>query len=141
MIRLRKKRDLEEISAASMSDIAFLLLVFFMVASVFYVKEGIMSSLPKKESAPRKVERDNVYIFLISGKQVRLKHPSFGEKSFADVNELTGELEALEIANLSDRFALISTEDKASVQDVVNVLGAVRKRGFLKISLQKYHGG
>ncbi|HNF14718.1 MAG TPA: biopolymer transporter ExbD, partial [Leptospiraceae bacterium] len=31
MISLKKKVELEEISAASMSDMAFLLLVFFMV--------------------------------------------------------------------------------------------------------------
>ncbi|PJZ32530.1 biopolymer transporter ExbD, partial [Leptospira hartskeerlii] len=38
MIQLKKKRGLEEISASSMSDIAFLLLVFFMVTAVFFVK-------------------------------------------------------------------------------------------------------
>lgn len=53
MVRLRKKTQLEEISSASMSDVAFLLLVFFMVASVFYVKEGLSSSLPKKDSQPQ----------------------------------------------------------------------------------------
>ena len=65
MVKLRKKKELEEVSAASMSDIAFLLLVFFMVASVFYVKEGLSSTLPKKKSQPRLVLKEQVYIFKV----------------------------------------------------------------------------
>ena len=60
MVKLRRKTNVEEISAASMSDLAFLLLVFFMVASVFYVKEGILANLPKKDSSPQMVERDTL---------------------------------------------------------------------------------
>ncbi len=123
-----------------MSDIAFLLLVFFMVASVFYVKQGIMSSLPKKNSEPRLVLRGNVYRVAVSGDNIRLHHPSVGSRMFTDAEEFREELRQLEIADLPAKFALITSEGETTVQQIVTVLGIVRDRGFLKISLQKPKG-
>ena len=73
MIKLKKKQELEEISAASMSDIAFLLLVFFMVTAVFFVKEGLNIALPRKQSEPQPFLRKNVYEIVFSNPQIE-KH-------------------------------------------------------------------
>lgn len=143
MLNLRKKRELEEISASSMSDIAFLLLIFFMVASVFYVKEGIMSQLPKKHSAPQQVKEENVYIFTVNGTTVSLKHPSIGEKTYKDLEEFKEKLDELDIPAINEgKFALLTTgQKKTTVQNMVEVLGIVKDRGFLKISLQRMKKG
>lgn len=136
-VNLRKKIVAEEISSASMSDIAFLLLVFFMVASVFYVKEGILSSLPKKDSAPQKVVKENVYMVQVQGPQIQLEHPSIKQKQFPSHEKFREELQELEIPNLPDKFALLSAKSPTTVQEMVEVLGIIRERGFQKISLQK----
>lgn len=125
-----------------MSDIAFLLLIFFMVASVFYVKEGIQSQLPKKDSAPQQVKEDNVYIISVLGRQVKLKHPSIGEKVYSDIEEFKTGLGEMEIPSINDgKFALLTTAGETSVQNMVEVLGVIKDRGFLKISIQKMKGG
>ena len=60
-----KKRSREvdqEVSAASMSDIAFLLLIFFLVTTIFAVEEGIPLVLPGKQSTNVKIKRDNLLV-------------------------------------------------------------------------------
>ncbi|MFQ5719229.1 MAG: ExbD/TolR family protein [Acidobacteriota bacterium] len=48
-MKLGKKRDDIEIPTASMADIAFLLIVFFMVTTVFSATKGLDFKLPKQE--------------------------------------------------------------------------------------------
>ena len=55
-----KSRPSTEFSAASMSDIAFLLLIFFLVTTIFALEMGIPLVLPGKESTDVKVNRKNI---------------------------------------------------------------------------------
>jgi len=55
-----RSRPTTEISAASMSDIAFLLLIFFLVTTIFALEQGIPLVLPGKESHTAKVSRKNI---------------------------------------------------------------------------------
>lgn len=65
----RKKREVQEINASSMADIAFLLLVFFLVTTTFDSDYGIQRSLPAKPSEevePPEINRRNVFIVLVN---------------------------------------------------------------------------
>jgi biopolymer transport protein ExbD len=44
----------------SMSDIAFLLLIFFLVSTIFAIEQGIPLVLPGQQSKNVKVKRDNI---------------------------------------------------------------------------------
>jgi biopolymer transport protein ExbD len=60
-----KKRGTQvtnEISSASLSDIAFLLLIFFIVTTIFALEEGIPLVLPGQQSTSVKVKRDNILV-------------------------------------------------------------------------------
>ena len=48
-MRLRRQSVESEIPTASMADVAFLLIIFFLVASFYSVTRGIQFSLPKKD--------------------------------------------------------------------------------------------
>jgi biopolymer transport protein ExbD len=49
-----------EIPNSSLSDIAFLLLIFFMVSTVFAIEEGLILDLPSKEAVAKKISRKNI---------------------------------------------------------------------------------
>ena len=56
----RRSRVSDEIPNASLSDIAFLLLIFFMVSTVFAIEEGLLLQLPSREGVVKKIARKNI---------------------------------------------------------------------------------
>ncbi|HEY8366520.1 MAG TPA: biopolymer transporter ExbD, partial [Bacteroidia bacterium] len=66
----RKKREVPEINASSMADIAFLLLVFFLVTTTFDSDYAIERRLPPKleedQPKPEPQKERNLFILLIN---------------------------------------------------------------------------
>jgi biopolymer transport protein ExbD len=66
----RRKRELQEINASSMADIAFLLLVFFLVTTTFDSDYGIQRKLPEKRKDQPEVEKEtkrrNAFVILVN---------------------------------------------------------------------------
>ena len=64
------RRELGEINAGSMADIAFLLLIFFLVTTTMDVDSGLMRKLPppieKPDEKPPVIKERNVFIVLIN---------------------------------------------------------------------------
>ncbi|MEM7180894.1 MAG: biopolymer transporter ExbD [Spirochaetota bacterium] len=137
MISIRKKKEIEEISAASMSDIAFLLLVFFMVTAVFFVKQGLNIQLPRKNSSATKVLRKNVYEILVVGDSITMKNEAIGTKNYKSLKEFRNELNKMEIPNLPIKLALIRTSGETRYGNMLDALSAVQLRGFEKVSVKR----
>lgn len=83
------KRELEEINAGSMADIAFLLLVFFLVATTLATDQGVERNLPKKEDNPDAVivKQDNIFEIKVDARDRLLV-----EGKLADIDQLKEEL-------------------------------------------------
>ncbi len=65
------KRAAPEVNAGSMADIAFLLLIFFLVTTTIDVDSGINRKLPPMEDenvTPPKIKEKNLFTVLINGK-------------------------------------------------------------------------
>lgn len=137
MVKLRKKVEMEEISAASMSDIAFLLLVFFMVTAVFFVKEGLNIQLPRKNVPPTQVLRSNVFEINVSGDTVSMRNVSVGTKYYKSLKEFKEELNQLEIQDISTKLAIISTSGETKYGNMLDALSAVQLKGFTQVSVRK----
>ncbi|MDP6460891.1 MAG: biopolymer transporter ExbD [Gemmatimonadota bacterium] len=56
----RRKRTDDDISTASMSDIAFLLLIFFLVSTIFNVEQGLPMQLPGQASETATISQKNI---------------------------------------------------------------------------------
>jgi biopolymer transport protein ExbD len=80
------RRDVPEINAGSMADIAFLLLIFFLVATTMDIDTGISRLLPPMENEnekPPDIKERNVFVVLIN-KDDQL----FVEKEIVDISKL-----------------------------------------------------
>lgn len=67
------KREAPEINAGSMADIAFLLLIFFLVTTTMDKDTAYLRKIPKKvevEKQPDPVEKKNIYKITINSRQV-----------------------------------------------------------------------
>ncbi|WP_061286269.1 ExbD/TolR family protein [Leptospira interrogans] len=137
MTRIKKKRTLEEISASSMSDIAFLLLVFFMVTAVFFVKEGLNIQLPRKNSNPTLILRENIYEILIAGDLIKMKNKSIGTKEYRNLIDFRQELNLMEIPDIENKVALIKTTGDTKYGNMLDALSAVQIRGFKQVSVKR----
>lgn len=64
------RRELAEINAGSMADIAFLLLIFFLVTTTMDTDKGILRILPppidEEDPNPPEVREKNVYVVLVN---------------------------------------------------------------------------
>ena len=91
------RRGLPEINAGSMADIAFLLLIFFLVTTTMDVDSGIARKLPPMENqqeTPPEIHAKNIYTVLINtnnqlfveGEYMDISQLKEGAKAFIDNN-------------------------------------------------------
>lgn len=82
----RNKRAIPEINAGSMADIAFLLLIFFLVTTTMDVDRGISRKLPPLEdeiSTPPPIKKKNIFTVLVNS-----NNQLFVEDDYMDLSEL-----------------------------------------------------
>lgn len=69
---MKKKRGMPELNTGSTADIAFLLLIFFLVTTTFDTDKGIVRMLPPMTDTPQnndqKVKERNVFVVLVNYK-------------------------------------------------------------------------
>ena len=87
------KRKIQEINAGSMADIAFLLLIFFLVATTMNVDTGLVRMLPpmppdEKQQEDIKVKERNLFLVFINGRGDIMAGAS-GKQEPIDLHQLT----------------------------------------------------
>lgn len=86
------KRKIQEINAGSMADIAFLLLIFFLVATTMNTDTGLVRMLPPmppedQKQEDIKVKERNLFLVLISGSgNIMAGNP--GKQEIIDLHQL-----------------------------------------------------
>lgn len=102
----RKNRGVPEINQSSLADIAFMLLIFFLVTTTMDVDSGIYRKLPQwvsEDQKPPDINERNVFVVGINK-----NNDLFVEGAYAQVSELKDRvkefiLNPLEKANLSEK--------------------------------------
>lgn len=142
MLKRRKTAGVQEINAGSMADIAFLLLIFFLVTTTMDTDAGILRLLPpivEDQVNPDVVKERNVYIVLVNdadqllveGKPMDIKDLREGAKEFMtnpsnkeDLPEkvrITAALCSQKIAEFkSGAASAADTKDKQAYQDLAD---------------------
>ncbi|MEI1280369.1 MULTISPECIES: ExbD/TolR family protein [Leptospira] len=126
---LKKKKAPPSIPVSSMADIAFLLLVFFMVTSVLDTDPDLPIALPDVpggEQLNKKIA--NLYLSADNEKSIyfnQVKMP---------LNEAINNVRA-KLATTPDLKVLIHADKELSYADLDNVFELLKEAGALKVSL------
>ena len=123
-----KKIKGAEIPTASMADIAFLLLIFFMVTTVFANEVGLQIMLPEKGEEV-KVKSENIQRIYVEEKgELRIN----GEPVSQD--QLVDEVKEI-LAKNKDAIFSIKTHPRAQYEYMVNALDKLRLANAERYSL------
>ena len=118
----------EEIPSSSMADIAFLLIIFFMVTTVFSAQKGIDFNLPKDE--PDKIEEETEAIHIIIDQFSRITIDG-NPVNLAEIRPYVRE--KLDIN--PKKFVILQTDDDATYGDMMDVMDELKQADVINIAL------
>ena len=124
----KQRRPVQEINSSSMADIAFLLLVFFLVTTTISMDKGISLVLPS-EGNELEVNRKNIVNILMneSGKVLLDDKP-------IKVNAISQIVERKLSGNPNLIFS-VQTHPRTKYQDYLNILDQLKEAKATKISI------
>ena len=125
---LKRKRTVDEVNSSSMADIAFLLLVFFLVTTTISMDKGINIILPA-EGNEKEVDKNNL---------VNIAMNDRGKILVDDVPKLISEIKLLvekRIAANPKIIFSVSTHERTKYQDYISLLDELKKARATKISI------
>ena len=135
VINQKKSKVSDEIPTASMADIAFLLLIFFLVTTVFPKDKGLEVVLPE-EGEEVAVSQNNILHLIVRTDgiiEVQRGESTSRQQMRADDVETLWRSEVLDNPNL---IAAVKTHPDAPHEFMINVLDALQLAGAERISLQ-----
>tara|TARA_Y100001970_G_scaffold95212_1_gene119956 strand:- start:243 stop:641 length:399 start_codon:yes stop_codon:yes gene_type:complete len=125
---IKRKRKVDEINSSSMADIAFLLLVFFLVTTTISMDKGISLVLPA-EGNEMEVNQKNIVNILVneSGRILVDEKPKM-------IGEIKGLVERKIGSNPNVIFS-VQTHPRTKYQDYISLLDELKKAKATKISI------
>jgi len=114
-IQMRNKRD-TQFSTASMSDLVFLLLIFFMLTSTLVAPNAIKLLLPNSNS--KTMATQNVTVYINKARNI------YVEERKVEASNLENILLSL-LRNENEASVVLRSDKTATVQDIVVVIDAV----------------
>ena len=123
--RKKKRPGAGEVPLDSFSDIAFLLIIFFMVATVLTETQGFLTDLPAgKENAA--AAETKVPSIVLSGAQITYNGTVI---TLADLRRTLNELKLAEKPEQSQRIVQLETSPTTEWKDYFPVWAAIAKAG------------
>ncbi|MFQ5746238.1 MAG: ExbD/TolR family protein [Gemmatimonadota bacterium] len=131
----RKERVSDEIPTASMADIAFLLLIFFLTTTVFNEEKGLPIVLPEPSEEQDVSAKNLLFLLVRSDGSVVVKRGESEQEQVVAYRQVEGILRQ-ELAANPKLIAAVKTDPDAPYRHMVNVLDEVKLAGAERISLQ-----
>jgi biopolymer transport protein ExbD len=124
----RGRSEKAEIPTCSMADIAFLLIIFFMVTTVFRTEQGLSLDLPRAAAA-EKLPRRNIAHIWVKNEEMMTIDDNF--VSIASVSPIMSQ--KLQIN--PGIIVSILTDENASYGVMADIFDELKDAGALKVSL------
>lgn len=123
-----KREERASIPTASMADIAFLLIIFFMVTTIFRAEKGIKIELPYAMKTERLPKREVSRIWVSQRGEMSI------DDKFVSLSEIATIMSNKAIDN-PDMITQIKTDRRAKYGDVAYILEELKKARALRVSL------
>jgi biopolymer transport protein ExbD len=131
----KKSKVSDEIPSSSMADIAFLLLIFFLVTTTFPKDQGLRVVLPEEAEEVEVSQRNVLHITIQPDGVVQIRRGESDAESVIAARELEA-IWRIEVAQNPNLIAAVKTHPDAAHRYMIAVLDALQLAGAERISLQ-----
>ncbi len=130
----KKSRASGEIPTSSMADIAFLLLIFFLVTTVFDEERGLRIVLPESEQEVEVSQKNILHLTVMPNGIVQVKRgesPQIQETQASEIGPIWRE----EFSRNDELIAAVKTHPEAAHRRMIDVLDQLQASGATRINL------
>ena len=135
MLSKKKSKVSDDIPTSSMADIAFLLLIFFLVTTTFPKDKGLAVVLPEPGEEAQVSQKNILHLIVQPTGIVDVKRGESQQVQQMRPREIEG-LWRQEVTANPNLIAAVKTDPNAAYRHMINVLDEVKKAGAERISLQ-----
>jgi len=135
VLQNKKSKVSDEVPTSSMADIAFLLLIFFLVTTVFPKDSGLAVVLPESAEEVEVSQRNILHLSVLPNGLVDVKRGESTQIQQVRANDV----EAIWRQGVTENpnlIAAVKTHPNAPYRFMVDVLDALQTAGAERISLQ-----
>jgi biopolymer transport protein ExbD len=131
----KKSKVSDEVPTSSMADIAFLLLIFFLVTTVFPNDKGLRIVLPEPSEEVEVSQRNILHILIRQNGSVGIRRGESQDEQIVQASQVEG-IWRQEVAQNPNLIAAVKTHPDAAHRFMIDVLDGLQSAGSSKISLQ-----
>ncbi len=135
----KKSKVSDEVTTATMADIAFLLLIFFLVTTTFPKDRGLAIVLPEEGGEVQVSQRNILHIIIRPDGIVEVKRGESTSVQTVAANAIEG-IWRQEVTDNPNIIAAVKTYPESSYKFMIVVLDALHVAGAERISLQLFEG-
>lgn len=135
----KKSKVSDKVPSSSMADIAFLLLIFFLVTTTFPKNKGLAIVLPEEGGEVEVSPRNILHIIIQPNGLVDVKRGESQAVQTVAPNAIEG-IWRQGVAENPQLIAAVKTDPQAAYRFMVDVLDALHSAGAERISLQLFEG-
>jgi len=135
ILNKNKKKASDEIPTSSMADIAFLLLIFFLVTTTFPKDRGLAIVLPEQGEEAQVSQRNILHLIIQPTGIVDIRRGENMQIQQMRPQEIEG-LWRSEVSQNENLIAAVKTHPDAAYRYMIDVLDALHSANAERISLQ-----
>ncbi|HSM03717.1 MAG TPA: biopolymer transporter ExbD [Longimicrobiales bacterium] len=135
----KKSKVSDEVPTSSMADIAFLLLIFFLVTTVFPKDSGLAIVLPEESEEVEVNQKNILHIVIQPNGVVEVRRGESQQVQSVAPNDIEG-IWRQDVASNPNLIAGVKTHPDTPYKFMIDVLDALQTAGADKISLQVLEG-
>lgn len=124
----KKKQGVKaNVPTASMADIAFLLLIFFMATTIFKMEDGLEVTLPRAETAQRQQREKIMHVWINQGGMISINDKIVRMEQIEDI--MKGMLQ-----ERPDLIVAFNADDRAPYRVVSDVMEELKDASAVRVS-------